>query len=164
MPPSTHGIKNPTPGAKNGKAVPAKPPPTKKASVSAAKKAPPSAPTKIPAPSALTKIPPVHKPPVLNVDQVELALGNFARHSEDKEYAGVTRHSKEHDRRCKKFEGEFIISTTVGQKDILGDWLTTMVTSPQDHKVPNLFKACAGEKSLAKKQLVGKMGFLLDFT
>ena len=155
MPPSTCGIKNPTPGAKNGKAVPAKPPPTKKASVFTAKKAPPSAPTKIPS---------VHKPLVLNVDQVELALGDFARHSEDKEYARMTRHSKEHDHHRKKFEGEFIISTTVGQKDILGDWLTTMVTSPQGHKVPNLFKACDGEKSLAKKQLVGKMGFLLDFT
>ena len=71
----------------------------------------------------------------------------------------MTRHSKEHNHHCKKFEGEFIISTTVGQKDILGDWRTTMVTSPQGHKVPNLFKACDGEKSLAKNQLVGKMVF-----
>ena len=48
MPPATRGIKHPTPGAKKGKSIPVKPPPAKKAYVAAAKKAPPSAPTKTP--------------------------------------------------------------------------------------------------------------------
>ena len=169
MPPATRGIKNPTPGAKNGKSVPVKPPPAKKANVAAAKKAPPSAPTKTPpVPPTVLDVElepvllPLHliTPRMFNLYQVELALGNFTRHGDSKEYAGATRHSAVHDRRRKKFEKEFIESATVDQKHMIVEWLTTMVTSPQGTSVPNLFK---GREVISQKAAGGKNGFLLDF-
>lgn len=180
MPTSTRGKKNPTPGAKKAKKAEAKAFAVKKSHASApAKKAPSAiappakvanpylAPAKkaIPAPLAAVSNDRIPTLPVLSpsmfgaVDPIQLALGNYARHASNLDFLGATRHSPTHDTRRKKFEGEYITSVTVPQKDILGPALTAMVSSPCGINVPQIFKTCAGEVTLDKRKLAGSSIF-----
>ena len=157
MPPKTRGHKNPTPGAKVATATSAKSVPAKKAAN--AKNDPPAPKTHVNTHGTELRPIQVQHPAMFSQNAVQLALQNFNHHISTKDYAGVTRHGKIHDMRRKKYEGEYFGSLQGPQKDILGEYLTTVVRTEDGLDVPRIVVECAKETMLDIKRIIGRTIF-----